>query len=127
VYVPSVLASPHDIVVDVAALVRGLEEGAEADAGRSGTHAADSGGDGDLSLDGGADGDLSFAGNPQLSIPPPISSGGGGGIEATWQVLYMTGWSHGDGQQQAAQRGSAGVSLSQLEEELEKLPEPDKA
>lgn len=97
--------------------------------GGGGDHglSSDGGGDGDLSLDGGADGDLSFAGNPQLSIPPPISSGGGGGIEATWQVLYMTGWSHGDGQQQAAQRGSAGVSLSQLEEELEKLPEPDKA
>lgn len=48
-------------------------------------------------------------------------SEGRGGVEATWQVLYMTGWSPGDGQQQAAERGSAGVSLSQLEEELAKV------
>ena len=48
---------------------------------------------------------------------------GGVGVEATMQVLYMTGWSPGDGQQQAAERGSAGVSLAKLEEELEKLPE----
>jgi NADH dehydrogenase [ubiquinone] 1 alpha subcomplex assembly factor 5 len=49
--------------------------------------------------------------------------GGGGGVECTWQVLYMTGWSPGDGQQQASERGSAGVSLSQLEEELSKVPD----
>jgi NADH dehydrogenase [ubiquinone] 1 alpha subcomplex assembly factor 5 len=46
------------------------------------------------------------------------------GVEATFQVLYMTGWSPGEGQQVASERGSAGVSLSQLEQELEKVPEP---
>jgi len=57
--------------------------------------------------------------------PPGVgdtAGGGGGGVEATYQVLYMTGWSAGEGQQQPAERGSAGVSLAQLEEELAKVP-----
>lgn len=64
------------------------------------------------------------AGGVGAGAPPEGGAGSGsegrGGVEATWQVLYMTGWSSGDGQQQAAERGSAGVSLSQLEEELGK-------
>ena len=51
---------------------------------------------------------------------------GGEGVEATYQVLYMTGWSPGEGQQQPAERGSAGVSLAQLEEELGKVPKKER-
>lgn len=53
-------------------------------------------------------------------------SDGGEGVEATYQVLYMTGWSPGEGQQQPAERGSAGVSLAQLEEELGKVPKKER-
>ena len=43
------------------------------------------------------------------------------GVECTYEILYMTGWSPGDGQQQPAERGSATVSLAKLEEELAKV------
>ena len=45
------------------------------------------------------------------------------GVECTYEILYMTGWSPGDGQQQPAERGSATVSLAKLEEELAKVSE----
>ena len=42
------------------------------------------------------------------------------------RAKYMTGWSPGEGQQQPAERGSAGVSLAQLEEELGKVPKKER-
>ena len=63
---------------------------------------------------------------PAEGDPPPETGPDGDarprGVECTFQVLYMTGWSPGEGQQQAAERGSAGVSLAKLEEELAKIP-----
>jgi NADH dehydrogenase [ubiquinone] 1 alpha subcomplex assembly factor 5 len=43
-------------------------------------------------------------------------------IECTFQVLYMTGWSPGGNQPEPLERGSADFSLSNLEEELAKVP-----
>ena len=43
-------------------------------------------------------------------------------IECTFQVLYMTGWSPGGNQPEPLERGSADFSLSNLEEEIAKVP-----
>ena len=52
------------------------------------------------------------------SMPKP-STASQGGISATFQILYMTGWSPSDTQQKAKERGSATVSLGDLKSALE--------
>ena len=61
-------------------------------------------------------------GGPPPELAPENGDARARGVECTFQVMYMTGWSPGEGQQQAAERGSAGVSLAKLEEELAKIP-----
>jgi len=59
----------------------------------------------------------------------PITAGSGEtGVEATYEVLYMTGWRAHQSQQVAKARGSATVSLEDLQKHLEtSLPGTDAA
>ena len=42
-----------------------------------------------------------------------------GAVEATFEILYMTGWRPHSSQQTAKQRGTATVSLSDLQKHLD--------
>ena len=56
---------------------------------------------------------------------PKPSTASQGGISATFQILYMTGWSPSDTQQKAKERGSATVSLGDLKSALEREREEE--
>ena len=69
---------------------------------------------------------LSIIANEETDDSPPKSSAeeekakaGEAGIAATFQILYMTGWSPSETQQKSKERGSATVSLGDLKSALE--------
>ena len=66
---------------------------------------------------------LSLSNDDVASMPKPSSSESG--ISATFQILYMTGWSPSETQQKAKERGSATVSLSALKSALEEKEEEE--
>lgn len=66
---------------------------------------------------------LSLSNDDDASMPKPSSSESG--ISATFQILYMTGWSPSETQQKAKERGSATVSLSDLKSALEEKEEEE--
>lgn len=66
---------------------------------------------------------LSLSNDEVASMPKPSSSESG--ISATFQILYMTGWSPSETQQKAKERGSATVSLSDLKSALEEKEEEE--
>jgi len=53
-------------------------------------------------------------------FPAPGSDSAEGTVEATFEVLYMTGWRSHESQQSAKERGSATVSLADLQKHLDK-------
>ena len=66
---------------------------------------------------------LSLSNDDDASMPKPSTSESG--ISATFQILYMTGWSPSETQQKAKERGSATVSLSDLKSALEEKEEEE--
>ena len=66
---------------------------------------------------------LSLSNDDDDSMPKTSSSESG--ISATFQILYMTGWSPSETQQKAKERGSATVSLSALKSALEEKEEEE--
>ena len=72
---------------------------------------------------------LSLSNDDDASMPKPSSgvekASSESGISATFQILYMTGWSPSETQQKAKERGSATVSLSALKSALEEKEEEE--
>ena len=72
---------------------------------------------------------LSLSNDDDASMPKPSSgvekASSESGISATFQILYMTGWSPSGTQQKAKERGSATVSLSDLKSTLEEKEEEE--
>eukprot|EP00955_Chlamydomonas_euryale_P118280 366529-Chlamydomonas_euryale.AAC.7 len=111
-------ALPRDVPLAAAAVYTALF-GGEGNVARTAEQqgAACISGGGDGGGDGGAGADPAAAAEVAAGSTPP-APGGSGSIPATFQVMYLTGWSPHASQQRPKERGSATVSFQDLADGL---------